>query len=207
MTVIAMASLGACSMTDPGVDCSQAPPGVVRVAAVGDSLTAWAPGDRYLETTWVDALPTEDIAFVGGWARSGARTAEMAEAVTPYCAEVLVVLAGTNDLIRSDDHLATLANLETIVDRAEVSRVVLAAIPPIAGRETEAAAFDLELAALARSHGWTFVDPWTGFRADDGSWARRDFADDGVHPGPEVERAAADAIRDAVRTAAPAAAP
>ncbi|WP_418605516.1 hypothetical protein [Georgenia sp. SUBG003] len=105
VALLAAVVLGGCAGTqDPAAVPATTPAraDAVRLAAVGDSITeADSPdfdgGDLGPES-WVFHAVGEDVALVGGWARWGATTAQMAAAAEPVEADVLVILAGTNDV-------------------------------------------------------------------------------------------------------------
>jgi len=179
--------------------CEPALPGTTRIAAVGDSITAWDPSSAILETTWVQALPGDGTTFAGGWARAGARTSDMAAAVTrPLCADALVIMGGTNDVASGDPSAATLDDIRAIATNAAVPIVIVSAIPPITSLGSQADALDAQLKELATEHGWDYVDPWAPFRAGDGGWKDPAMSTDGVHPTGAVERAAGATLREAV---------
>ena len=74
----------------------------VTFAAVGDSITvADSPdfmGGDLGDGSWATYVEGAGFGFAGGWAEWGATTGRMAEQVASYDADVLVVLAGTNDV-------------------------------------------------------------------------------------------------------------
>ena len=182
-----------------GAACEPAAPGTTRVAAVGDSITAWDGASAILDTTWVQTLPGDGVTFTGGWARAGARTSQMAGAVTgPLCADALVIMAGTNDIAWGDPMPQTLDDVRTIGRNARVPTVVVSAIAPITGLGSAAKALDAGLRDRAAENGWRYVDPWAPYRAADGGWKDADLTLDGVHPVPDVERAVGAALRRAV---------
>lgn len=204
-TIIALVSVNgraASALPGPTITCEPVQPGVSRVAVIGDSITAWVPGVTILPTTWVGSLGGDGIHFVGGWAVSGARTDQMAAAITePLCADVLIVMGGTNDLGQGRDAAAALADVERIVDQARVPTVLISAIAPMGGPGPEAMAYNRGLAALATQHDWHYADPWTPYRAADGRWTHPDDALDGVHPNADVERTVGIALHAAVLAA------
>ena len=107
----------------------------VTFAAVGDSLTEadspnFAAG-RIGEQSWILHAEAAGLDFAGGWARWGAPTSLMAANVRPVDADVLVVLAGTNDVARGVPFAETAANIASIVAAAGPERVVVSAVLPV----------------------------------------------------------------------------
>jgi hypothetical protein len=173
---------------------------VVRFAVVGDSITAGPcqkpdlPAAGPLSTcSWagtLDALP--GYRFVGGWARHGATTSQMAAAYAGApTADVLLIAGGTNDLPAGIPWTQQRIDTETLASRAATQRVVLLALPPYDAYAASGAAEsrNRQLAALAHEHGWGFVNPWTPYATSDYRWARGD-SDDGIHPIEPVTQAA-----------------
>ncbi|QCR20086.1 SGNH/GDSL hydrolase family protein [Agrococcus sp. SGAir0287] len=200
------AGLVACSQTPsttaPGA--SEGATDVVRMAVVGDSITDADSPDLASGAlgaqSWVSYAVGDGVAFAGGWAQWGARTAQMADGVAgPLDADVLVILAGTNDAY-SDDLAADVgAQLERIVDRADVEAVVVSSIPPIDAAPDRATAVNAFLEPFVAEHGWTWVDASAGLR--DGEGFAPTMSDDGVHPTADGARILGHAIREAVLAA------
>lgn len=199
-------SLGSCAgAQDPAPGAPSAPTtpaaaDAVRLAVVGDSITeADSPdldGGRPGPESWVHHTVGEDVVLVGGWARWGATTAQMAAAVEPVEADVLVILAGTNDVGSGEPAEGTRENLRRIADVVGTPRVVLSAVPPIDAAPHLATALNVELEDLARDEGWDWVDAPAGLR--DGDRFAPSMASDGLHPTEAGARVLGDAIRDAV---------
>jgi lysophospholipase L1-like esterase len=126
--------------------------------------------------------PTVD--FVGGWAVPGAPTAAMRAGARPVAADVLVLMAGTNDVRLGVDWPETEDNLVAIVETVGIGRVLVSAIPPYDPDPGRSVDFNRRLEKLAADRGWTFLTPWSTFD-DDGSWTAGASAD-GVHPVPSV---------------------
>lgn len=152
--------------------------------AVGDSITEADSPDfeagQFGAGSWVAHLD-ERIAVVGGWARGGATTYDMAQNVSPApTAGTLVILAGSNDLATSIPFETTRANLDRIVATVGANRVILSAIPPRDEDPLGVVRFNQQLQALAQERGWRFVDPMRGIRAGD-SYAAG-MTSDGIHP-------------------------
>jgi lysophospholipase L1-like esterase len=173
------------SSAGPPASSTPAPaPGEVTFVTVGDSLTAWAPSAQDIGIagagSWVQAASVAPVRFGGGWAVSGARTADMLAHVTPYQGDVLLLLAGTNDVTAGVAWAESEDNLRGIVAAAGVPDVVVSAIPPSDPRPDATADYNRRLVALAAQEGWRFVDPWTDVTVD-GTF-RPGATVDGVHP-------------------------
>lgn len=157
----------------------------VRLAAVGDSITEADSPDfssgRTGPESWVHHVIGDGVALAGGWARWGATTQEMANAVEPVTADVLVIMAGTNDAALGVPLEQVVANLESIAATIGAPEVILASIPPIDHSPEVAADFNRDLEGIARERGWLWVDSGGAVRTVDGVFAPG-TASDGVHP-------------------------
>ncbi|WP_144719944.1 SGNH/GDSL hydrolase family protein [Agrococcus jejuensis] len=179
---------------------------VVRMAVVGDSITDadspdLANGDLGAQS-WVAHAVDDEVAFAGGWAEWGARTAQMADAIAaPFDADVLVILAGTNDALGDDLAADVGAQLVRIVERAGVDEVVVSSIPPLASAPDRSDAVNDFLEPFVAQQGWTWVDASAGLRDGDGFVAGTSY--DGVH----LTEAGAGLLGAAIRTAVVDAAP
>jgi lysophospholipase L1-like esterase len=174
--------------------------GTLSFGVVGDSLTAGV-GPALAGTSvpgagsWLPGAVGEPLDFRGGWAVPGARTADMAAGAVAIDADVLVVLAGTNDLASGVPWPQVRDNLLTIVQVAGVDDVVLVDVPPLDLQPAAVGAFNAQLAELADDQGWQLVDPWAHVRAGE-SWAPGASAD-GIHPTEAV----ADVVGTRIRAA------
>ena len=153
--------------------------------AVGDSITAgMAPWTDSLSvpgpTSWLNGETATRLVRVGGWAVPGTSTEEMRANVVSTPADVLVLLAGTNDLARGVPWAATEANLRAISATSGARRTLLVAIPPSNTDPGAHAAFNARLSGLASREGWRFVAPWTSVAAN-GTWVDGSSVD-GIHP-------------------------
>ena len=179
---------------------------ITTFAVAGDSLTAWdndsfpEPRGEFADVTWLHWAASPTIRLSGGYARQGAFAADIAEAIDEVDAEVLVVMAGSNDIGVTDPATA-LAAIEAIVAAAGVDAVVVCAIPPQRGFTAEATAHNAALVALAAEHDWAFVDPWVSVRDASGEWVEESTFD-GIHPTADGAKAAGALIADAITTAA-----
>jgi lysophospholipase L1-like esterase len=175
-------------------------PDDVRLAAVGDSITeADSPdldGGRLGRESWVHHTVGEGVVFAGGWARWGATTGQMAAGVEPVEADVLVILAGTNDVGSGEPPEETRENLRRIADVVGAPRVVLSAVPPIDAAPELATGLNVELEDLAGDEGWDWVDAPAGLR--DGERFAPGMASDGLHPTEFGAQVIGEAVRKAV---------
>ena len=170
---------------------------VLRVAVVGDSITAGtgpnssfeSPGDQ----SWLIGAAGAPLAFVTGWAVPGTTSAQMRAGVGPMDADVLVLMAGTNDLQLGTPWEETRDQLLGIVDAVGVQRTVLLAVPPLDELPSQRLEFDQHAAELAREQDWTYADPWTEV-AVGGSYVPG-ASSDGVHPTPATAAVAGAAVR------------
>ncbi|MGY1747109.1 SGNH/GDSL hydrolase family protein [Blastococcus sp. SYSU D00695] len=167
---------------------------------MGDSLTAGVEplaGTRVPHAwSWLPGAVGEPLDYRGGWAVPGARTDAMLAGTGRVEADVLVVLAGTNDLIGGIPWDTSRDNLREIVERIGVDDVLVVAVPPLDPAPAAAAEYDARLAELATDEGWQYLDPWD--EATDGDrWATGASAD-GVHPTEPVAERAGGRIRSAL---------
>ena len=121
--------------------------------------------------SWATYVVDDGFAFAGGWAEWGATTAMMADSVGPIEADVLVVLAGTNDVAFGIPFDESAANLDRIVDVVGIEDVVVVSIPPMDAFPAGAEAYNDRLDDLAGDRGWRFVDASAGLRTADGGSA------------------------------------
>ena len=168
-------------------------------AVAGDSLTAWDnqtfphPDGDFGTVTWTHWAIGPDIQLAGGFAREDLTAAQIAENMVSADADVLVVLAGTNDVgVTAVEDV--LDGIERIVATSSLSTVLISALPPVDG----SAEYNTALEELAGDRGWGFVDPWRELRRDDGEWLDGS-SNDGVHPTPDSAKVVGAAIVAAMR--------
>ncbi|WP_344796578.1 SGNH/GDSL hydrolase family protein [Frondihabitans peucedani] len=156
----------------------------VRVAVVGDSLTAG--GGRMLSwgltpDTWISYAKGDGVDYVGGWAKGGTTVQEQAAHVRPISdVDVLVLMAGTNDVRLHIGFAEAAASYDSIVSTIHAKHVIVGAIPPYDRDPRAAAVYEQQLRRYVATKGWDFVDPW-GF-ARDGLRYRAGISVDGIHP-------------------------
>ena len=169
----------------------------LTLAVVGDSISEADSRDFSAgllgRASWVSHAVGEGIRFAGGWAVSGALTSQMARGARPVEADVLVMLAGTNDVYRGLPFDTCAANLRSIAETVGAGRVVVSTIPPIDFEPMLVTTYNRQLQDFAAASGWEFVDGMTGIRQGDR------FAEgmslDGVHPTVRAAEAIGAAVR------------
>jgi lysophospholipase L1-like esterase len=124
----------------------------------------------------------------------------MATAAEPVEADVLVILAGTNDVGAGATRASTLENLREIAAAVGAPEVVISAVPPIDAAPALATELNVALEGLAREEGWGWVDAPAGLR--DGERFADGMTSDGLHPTEAGARVLGDAIGEAVRDVA-----
>lgn len=183
--------------TSPSTDLTAPTGQATSFAVVGDSITdANSPdlaGGEPGTESWVTYAVESGLVFAGGWAEWGATTAFMADSVSEYDADVLVVLAGTNDLAFGVPFDASTANLDSIVERVGIDDVVVSSIPPADAFPSATVEYNERLEALADDRGWRFVDASADLRTVDGRFADG-ISYDGLHPSEQGARALGEAI-------------
>lgn len=178
--VPALSLLAACTTGEEPTDGSTPRP--TSIYAVGDSITeSNSPNfvnGEFGDGSWVSHLDPR-ITVMGGWAKGGARSEDMVDGVRPSDAQTLVLLAGANDTT-SLPFDKTAFNLEAIVNKVGIDRVVVSTIPPRDDQPELNVAFNQNLANLARDKRWHLVDPMAGVR--DGVRFKAGMSSDGIHP-------------------------
>jgi len=176
----------------------------VPFAYAGDSITA-------RPDSWLHQLEGDDrLHAVGGFAHSGYRSDQVLAEIGPVPqARVLVVEVGTNDVNQAVPTERTIADVDAIVRKVGVERVLVVAGPPSdwtssrwgADRRSGQLVLTDALHAAADAHGWAFVDPFRSVRAADGAYVPG-ASPDGIHPTAEANRSVAAAMADAIERAA-----
>lgn len=207
LLLLGVLATAGCSVPVPsaGPSSPDAAPARTSVAVVGDSITRGASADFTAATidplTWEAQVLGEDRVFAGGWAVAGATTADMRAAVPVVDADVLIVLAGTNDVLTRVPFATSAGNIEAVVRIVGGDRVIVSAIPPIDLDPPAAVAYNEQLASFVRRRGWEWV-PTPPTLSSAGTF-RPGLATDGVHPTPEGAEILGEAIRRAVERPAP----
>lgn len=186
LCAILILSLAACGRggvpADPPTDGN---PGALRIAVVGDSITVADSPDfargEFGQESWVSYVSGADFTFVGGWARWGASTEEMARNAPQVDSDVLVIMAGTNDVALGVPFREVSRNLDLIAETVGAPDVLLSGIPPLDHAPRAAADFNHNLETFAIERGWQWVDAGSAVRTADQTFASG-MASDGVHP-------------------------
>ena len=156
----------------------------LTLAVVGDSISEADSRDFSAgllgRASWVSHAVGDGIRFAGGWAVSGALTSQMARGAQPVEADVLVMLAGTNDVYRGLPFATCAVNLRSIAETVGAGRVVVSTIPPIDFEPALVTAYNQQLQDFAAASGWEFVDAMAGIRR--GEQFAEGMSMDGVHP-------------------------
>ncbi|MGY1821241.1 SGNH/GDSL hydrolase family protein [Geodermatophilus sp. SYSU D00079] len=173
-------------------------PPVRTYVAVGDSITAGLGPHDSLGVPgphgWVRGETAGRLQLAGGWAVPGATAGDMRAHVTRTPADVLVLLAGTNDLLRGIPWEVTADDLRAVAATVGTREVLLVGIVPITEFPAQRALLNSRLAALASDMGWRYVDPWTPVAHGD-AWAPW-ATPDNLHPTPEAAVTAGRIIAD-----------
>lgn len=157
----------------------------IRVAVVGDSLSAGASG--YLGNgldsgSWMTYAQGGRIEYAGGWAHAGATPEEMAAAVRPLSdVDVLVIIAGTNAVRVGVSFEQERSAYDQIVRTIKPRQVIVSSIPPYVPNPRGGVRYNRELRAYVQTRGWDWFDAWD-FARDGNGW-KTGFSIDGVHPG------------------------
>ncbi|WP_458111744.1 SGNH/GDSL hydrolase family protein [Arthrobacter sp. R1-13] len=171
----------------------------VTFAAIGDSITEANSSDFLVgkigSRSWVSHVGP-GARFAGGWALSGARSAAMAENASDVEADVLVILAGTNDVYNGVPFEQSAGNLVRVAEKVGAQKVLVSAIPPIDIEPGLATRFNQQLKQFALSRGWVFVDPMAGVRQ--GDRFAPGMTTDGVHPTEAAAQVIGEALGKAI---------
>lgn len=169
-------------------------------AVVGDSVTAANSPDidagRAGTGSWAYYANRNGARLVGGWALGGATTDAMNKNVQKYDADVLVIVAGTNDTGLGVPFETTAANLESIVQKSGIDTVIVSSIPPRDADPSMPDEFNPQLKALAEQNGWQYTDAAASLR--DGDHYKDGYTADGIHPTPQGAQALGRALHVAV---------
>ncbi|MHC6592444.1 SGNH/GDSL hydrolase family protein [Arthrobacter sp. C152] len=173
----------------------------VKFAAFGDSITEGnSPdfvGGKFGDRSWVSYVASNSLPFAGGWADGGAQTRAMLDHTQPVKADVVVILAGTNDVLNNVPFETTTQNVSGIVRTSGATRVVVSSIPPQDARPEAAVAFNEKMKAFVTGQGWTWVDAAAGLR--DGQTYKPSLTVDGIHPTPEGSAIIGAALKPAIQ--------
>ncbi|RKR74623.1 SGNH/GDSL hydrolase family protein [Frondihabitans australicus] len=179
------------------------PENPVRVAIVGDSLTAGGsrtiPQDGLDKDTWMTYAQGDGVKWVGGWAMGGTTTQIEAYHVTPVKdVDVLVLMSGTNNVRLGISLAKAKKYYDYIVKVIHPKHVIIGAIPPYNRDPDGGATYEKQLKAwvLTKKKSWTFYDPWGPLR--DGKYYVASLTADGIHPTAAGYRIVGHNFRDAI---------
>lgn len=174
-----------------------ADPSAETFAVVGDSISARTDrtGIDQSAGSWTSYAPGDGLEYRNtGWAQNGARLAEMQLNLGEVDADVLVILAGTNDLTAGMSIADRLAIVGQLAEQSGAAQIVVSAVPPFDPLPSASTAWNAALAVYAYQNDYTFVDPWLALRTTDGTYAAGQTVD-GVHPTTTAAATAGAALR------------
>ena len=205
---LAVLAVGAALAASFGVGTLVAPPqadaagtGVpIQFAYAGDSITSDP-------NSWLYLMDDPTVVRAGGYAQNGRTSAQILQAIAPVPHDVLVIMAGTNDVRLGIAPTTVVANLDQIVKKMGSTRVVIALTPPndnlnAKGINQRERGYNLNRALVnhAAKRGWLVVDPFSSFRRVTNGWVAG-FSKDRIHPVPAASKAAADRMEVYIRQA------
>ena len=177
-------------------------PSTISFTYAGDSLTA-------MDASWMRQLKDPALTNVGGTAIGGATSTRILTRSSSHDADVLVVMAGTNDLRYGYSTKSILRNIDQITKKVGADHVVIAAIAPSnitnyskkhIDRRKQGEILNRDLQNHALTRGWMFVDPWAADRQLNGGWPRSRTID-GVHPTVAMSKKVAVRMQQAIKIA------
>lgn len=180
----------------------------LRTVFVGDSITQ-ADSASYDESpgagSWVRYAVADDRSpwtFEANVAVAGQTLAELAERferdVLSRDPQAVVIMGGTNDVLRGLPMAASLASLRSMVEQARHAgaRVWIIGPPPINALHLKPVGpMAAAQSAVARETGATYVDLTGTLVGPDGDWLAG-LTYDGIHPTPVGAEALASAVLD-----------
>jgi lysophospholipase L1-like esterase len=175
------------------------------IAVVGDLVTSWTPPDDPA-TSWATYVTGNGVRLTRSWVDRDAEVSDLAAQVRPSDADVLVVLAGTNDLDHGSPGDEVELGLTHLVAAAGVEHVLISSIPPVEDLPQKTADFNELLARIAYRHDWSFVDAGSAVVRADCRYRTR-LSPDGIRPSPEGARIIGEAVRGVLTSRAEFAAP
>lgn len=180
----ALLAVGVCNTAT----AATVPSAPITFGSTGDSISAYHDNNgKIIPWSWVRfAIDDGDLSRVTGYTRAGADTKELfAHAVPIPGIDVMVLMAGTNDITHGIPTSSTLNYIAATFAKTGGEHKILSAVAPRNNHTAQTNALNYWLARLAKQHGWTFIDPWTRVRAANGTWVPGWNADS-VHPTPEA---------------------
>lgn len=154
-----------------------------RAVALGDSITEGHHSDTLRVNaidSYYDVLTCREdspIAYVANEGVGGQTSDEILDRVPDvldHDPEVVLVVAGTNDVLEDKSTDETFANLTAIRDGLAdggVEQIIFGSLPPSNETPAENVTFNAALDEWAAGQDVTLVDLWTPLAADDGTYA------------------------------------
>ena len=182
------------SPTSPVTAVSEGPP--PATAALGDGLVDDDDGWYRVLVSTADT-PVRDVLNAGVPGQTASQVAARVSAVLEARPQVVVVQAGTNDLLRGVPLATTVTALRGTVTRLQAADVVpvLVTVPPSDALAARVGPLNEALAALGAELSVPVIDPWADVRQADDSWVTG-TSQDGVEPTAEASQQAAARARE-----------
>lgn len=177
-------------------------PSTISVTYAGDSLTA-------MDGSWMRQLNDKTLTNIGGTAIGGATVPRILTNVSARDADVLVVMAGTNDIRYARSSTTITQNIGKVVHKVGARHVVIAAIAPSnvtkygkkhIDRRKQGEILNRDLQNYALTNGYLFVDPWAADRQLNGGWPSNRTID-GTHPTVAMSKKVAVRMQQAIHIA------
>lgn len=177
-------------------------PTTISVTYAGDSLTA-------MDGSWMRQLNDKTLTNIGGTAIGGATVPRILTNVSARDADVLVVMAGTNDIRYARSSTTITQNIGKVVHKVGARHVVIAAIAPSnvtkygkkhIDRRKQGEILNRDLQNYALTNGYLFVDPWAADRQLNGGWPSNRTID-GTHPTVAMSKKVSVRMQQAIHIA------
>lgn len=177
-------------------------PSTISVTYAGDSLTA-------MDGSWMRQLNDRTLTNIGGTAIGGATVPRILTNVSARDADVLVVMAGTNDIRYARSSTTITQNIGKVVHKVGARHVVIAAIAPSnvtkygkkhIDRRKQGEILNRDLQNYALTNGYLFVDPWAADRQLNGGWPSNRTID-GTHPTVAMSKKVSVRMQQAIHIA------
>lgn len=188
---------GATPSARPDETPSAAPTGPPpATAALGDGLVNDDDGWYRILVAAADG-PVRDVLNAGVPGQTAAQVATRVDMVLQAEPQVVLVQAGTNDLLRGISQESTLTALRGVITRLQEAGAVpiLVTVPPSDALAARVDPLNAALATLGTELSALVLDPWDVVRQSDGSWVTG-TSEDGVEPTAETSQRAAARARE-----------
>lgn len=169
----------------------------IRIAAYGDSITAWNGTTPIVGGTWAQDLNVGPVVvdYADGFAHGGYTLAQIeANAHAPLVTtDYVVVMAGINSVgpktlnpasqwgVSMYDMTVQLRGLIAALGIPS-NRIILTSIAPDAALLAPSNAWNAQEAALCSQTGCHYIDPYAGLRSASGAAYAPALTMDGIHP-------------------------